>query len=159
MSEIEFRAIDPERLQRMREQESDEYGNPWQARVAEGWEPLRCCLRLPAAGEQIVLMCYSPWTEASPWAEAGPVFVHFAQCAGYSTPGEYPEAFRRSPLMLNTFDHEGARAYEHITFVAPEEDHEAAVRAVMAHPDVAYLHVRSSTAGCFSLAVHRSTVS
>lgn len=154
MSDIEFTAIDPERLTRMREQNADEFGNPWTLRVAEGWEPLRCCLRKARDAEEIALICYTPWTEPSPWAEAGPVFVHFGQCAGYDAPGEYPEDFRRSPSMLNPFDHTGARAYEHITFVKPDDDHEAAVRAVLDQPSVAYLHVRSSTAGCFTFAVH-----
>jgi hypothetical protein len=74
---------------------------------------------------------------------------------GYAATSEWPEAFTRSPSMLNPFDHTGARAYDHITFVQPDEDHEAAVRAVMSHPEVAYLHVRSSVAGCFTFAVER----
>jgi hypothetical protein len=153
MSDIQFRAIDPERLAGMRERGADELGNPWTPRVAEGWEPLRCCLTVAAEGERIALICYTPWTEPSPWAEAGPVFVHFGHCAGYDDTGEYPEAFRHRESMLNPFDHEGARAYEHITFVGPEDDHEAAVRGILEQPDVAYLHVRSATAGCFTFEV------
>lgn len=150
MSDIEYRAIDPERLARMREQQTDEFGNPWALRVAEGWEPLRCCLEIAGEGDEIALICYTPWTEPSPWAEAGPVFVHFGPCQGYQDAGRYPEALRNGKRMLNPFDHEGARAYEHITFVGPEDDHEAAVRRILDEPDVAYLHVRSATAGCFT---------
>lgn len=153
MSDIEFRAIDPGRLDRMRERGADEYGNPWTARTAEGWEPLRCCLRRPDEGEAIALICYTPWTRPSPWLEAGPVFVHFGHCAGYATSGLFPEAFRHSRSMLNPFDHTGARAYQHITVVEPEQDHEAAVRTVLAQPDVAFLHVRSAVAGCFTFEV------
>ena len=153
MSDIEYRAIDPERLARMREQGADEFGNPWKSQPAKGWEPLRCCLAHPAKGEEIALICYTPWTERSPWAEAGPVFVHYGQCDGYADTGEYPEAFRGSKRMLNPFDHSGARAYQHITFVGPEDDHDAAVRRILDEPDVAYLHVRSSEAGCFTFEV------
>jgi Protein of unknown function (DUF1203) len=152
MSDVQFTAIDPERLERMRERGADEHGNPWTMRPAEGWEPLRCCLRKPEAGERIALICYSPWTRPSPWLEAGPVFVHFGRCDGYDTPDVYPEAFRHSRSMLNPFNHEGARAYEHITFLEPEVDHEAAVRTVLAQPDVAFLHVRSAVAQCFTFA-------
>ena len=148
MSDVEYRAIDAERLARMRENKADEQGNPWTLRVAEGWEPVRCCLRYVEAGERIALINYSPWTEASPWAETGPVFVHFGQCAGYD--GGFPEEFRRTKSMLNPFDHDGARAYEHITFVEPDDDHEAAIQRVLSQPGVAYLHVRSATAGCFT---------
>jgi hypothetical protein len=152
---MKFTAIDPDRLNTMREQGADEFGNPWKPRTAQGWEPLRCCLRKAGAAEDIALICYTPWTEASPWAEAGPVFVHFGQCEGYDATGEYPEAFRHSRSMLNPFNYAGARAYEHITFLDPEDDHEAAVRHILDQPDVAYLHVRSATAGCFTFAVHR----
>jgi hypothetical protein len=153
MSDVDFIAIDPERLQRMRERGADEHGNPWTPRTAEGWEPLRCCLRKAEVSEQIALVCYTPWTEPSPWLEAGPVFVHFGQCNGYTTPGDYPEAFLHSRSMLNPFDHTGARAYDHITFLQPEDDHEAAVRTILDQPQVDYLHVRSAIAGCFTFEV------
>jgi hypothetical protein len=153
MTDIEFMAIDPDRLERMRTHEADEHGNPWAPRAAEGWEPLRCCLRIAERDERIALITYSPWTSPSPWQEAGPVFVHFERCAGYPTPGDYPASFRRSPSMINPFDHAGARAYRHITFVEPDDDHEAAVRRVLAEPDVSHIHIRSSTAGCFTFEV------
>jgi hypothetical protein len=153
MGELTFVAVDGQRLARMREQGADEFGNPWVSRVAEGWEPLRCCLRRAGTGEAIALICYSPWVTASPWMEAGPVFVHFAECDGYLDPQRYPEDFRRSPSMINPFGTDGARVYQHITFVSPDDDHEEAVRLVMSQPEVDFLHVRSSTAGCFTFAV------
>jgi Protein of unknown function (DUF1203) len=157
MSDITYIAIDPGRLDAMRQRGADEFGNPWKPRDAEGWEPLRCCLRKATAGEQIALISYSPWSPAwTPWAEAGPVFVHFHRCAGYLTPAEYPPALLRSHSLLNPFDHTGARAYEHIRFVEPGDDHAAAVQAVMDHPDVAYLHVRSAVAQCFTFEVRRA---
>jgi hypothetical protein len=58
-----------------------------------------------------------------------------------------------SALLLNPFDHTGARAYRHITFVEPGDDYPAAVEQVMAQPDVAYLHVRSAVAQCFTFEV------
>ena len=47
----------------------------------------------------------------------------------------------------------GARAYKHIKFVEPGDDYPAAVAMVMAQPEVAYLHVRSATAQCFTFEV------
>jgi hypothetical protein len=153
MSDIEIIAIDPDRLDAMRHRGMDEFGNAWELRPAQGWEPLRCCLRKAEPAEDIALICYSPWSKPSPWAEAGPVFVHFHRCPGYATSGDYPEAFRGSRRMLNPFDHSGARAYDHITFVGPDDDHDAAVRTILDQPDVAFLHDRSATAGCFAFEV------
>ena len=148
MSDVLFLPIDPDRLAAMRDAGEDEFGNPWTPFAAEGWEPLRCCLRPADADERIALITYSPWTAPSPWMEAGPVFVHSGACAGYGTTGVYPAELSRDRRMINPFTHEGARAYDHITFVGPGEQQEAAVRAVLAQPSVAFVHVRSAAAGC-----------
>jgi hypothetical protein len=155
MSTLRYKAIDPERLEAMRGQGADEFGNPWKQRTAEGWEPLRCCLRTAREGGDIALISYSPWLLPwdTAWAEAGPVFVCHRRCAGYQTPGEYPPDLRGRYSLLNPFDKTGARAYRHITFVEPGDDYPAAVEKVMAEPDVAYLHVRSATAQCFTFEV------
>jgi hypothetical protein len=156
MTDIKYVPIAADRLDAMREKGADEFANPWTLRVAEGWEPLRCCLSVAAEGEDIALICYTPWTEPSPWAEAGPVFVHHKRCAGYTDTAAYPAPFTDSRSMLNPFDLSGVRAYEHITFVGPDDDHEAAVRKILEQPEVSYLHVRSATAGCLTFEAHKS---
>jgi hypothetical protein len=155
MDTVTYLAIDPQRLKAMRRQRADEFGQPWVPRSAQGWEPLRCCLRKPVAGEDIALISYSPWPLpwSSPWSEAGPVFVCFDDCPGYPDIDHYPPALRRQHALLNPFDHEGARAYRHIRFVEPDQDHEAAVDTVLSQPDVAFLHVRSAVAQCFTFEV------
>nr|CTQ92267.1 hypothetical protein [Kibdelosporangium sp. MJ126-NF4] len=146
---IRYTAISASRLEAMRNAGKDEFDNKWQLRVAEGWEPLRCCLKTATEGEDIALICYAPWDEPSPWMEAGPVFVHHTECSGYTDTGEFPERHRHSEAILNPFDHTGARAYEHITFLGPDDDHEAALAHVLSQPEVAHVHVRSRKAGCF----------
>jgi Protein of unknown function (DUF1203) len=153
MSDLHVIAIDPKRLDAMRQQGTDEYGNPWQPRASGGWEPLRCCLQMAVAGEDIALICYSPWTRPSPWAEAGPIFVHYGRCAGYQTPGDYPPALRGGRKLLRPYDHSGGIAYDHITFIEPEDDPAAVVGSLVDHPDIAAVHVRSATAGCFAFEV------
>ena len=154
-SNLRYLAIDPERLDAMRQHGADEFGNPWKPRLAEGWEPLRCCLRKAAVGEDITLISYSPWRLpwTTPWSEAGPVFVCLDRCPGYRNPDRYPPELQAQHAQLNPFDHSGARAYEHITFVERHEDHDAAVRAVLGRPEVSFLHVRIAVAQCFTFAV------
>ena len=81
------------------------------------------------------------------------MFVCHRRCPGYQTPGQYPPELADRYSLLNPFDHTGARAYQDITFVQPGEDHGAAAEAVLARPGVAYLHVRSATAQCFTFEV------
>jgi hypothetical protein len=156
MDTPKYLAIEPHRLDSMRQQGADEFGIPWKLRIAEGWEPLRCCLRKAALGEDITLISYSPWTLpwTTPWSEAGPVFVCYRRCQGYPTTNRYPPELQAQHAQLNPFDSSGARAYEHIAFVERHEDHEAAVHAVLSQPDVSWLHVRSAVAQCFTFEVH-----
>jgi hypothetical protein len=152
---LTYLAIDPHRLDTMRHRGADEFGHPWKPRTAQGWEALRCCLRTAESGEDIALISYSPWPLPwnSTWSEAGPVFVCFHRCPGYPDAGRYPQALQRQHALLNPFDHQGARAYRHIRFVEPDQDHDAAVRTVLGQPDVAFLHVRSAVAQCFTFEV------
>jgi hypothetical protein len=147
--EIHYTAIPAERLAAMRTAGADELGNKWQLTIAEGWEPLRCCLQRAEKDEDIALICYTPWTAPSPWMEAGPVFVHYEECDGYNSTNMYPPLFVNNKAILNPFDHSGGRAYDHITFLEPEDDHVAAVEEILGQPEVAFLHSRSREAGCF----------
>ena len=156
MTEIQYLPIDADRLAAMREKGADEFGNPWTPYPASGKEPLRCCLRLAGKGESIALITYTPWTRTDPWMEAGPVFVHSGECAGYAQTGTYPEAFAHSRRMFNTFDRDGVRAYRHITFVGPDDDHDTIVRTLLANPEIGFVHVRSTDAGCFTFEARRT---
>ena len=80
------------------------------------------------------------------------MFVCYQRCAGYQAPGEYPPDMRTNYSLLSPFGPDGARAYQHITFVEPDDDHAAAVRAVMSQPGVASL----AWPGCTSAARWRN---
>jgi hypothetical protein len=68
--------IPPTRLSAIIESGRDHLGNPVQPWPVEGWEPLRCCLRIAEPGDQVSLVAYRPFDDPSPWSEVGPVFVH-----------------------------------------------------------------------------------
>jgi hypothetical protein len=53
MSDLNVIAIDPGRLESIRRARTDERGNEIVAGPAEGWEPLRCCLRIARADESL----------------------------------------------------------------------------------------------------------
>jgi hypothetical protein len=149
-------AIDPGRLDAMRAAGADGHGNPFTAYPADGDEPLRCCLNRAAAGEPIALISYAPFTAPSPWREVGPVFVHAEQCAGYAPDAGLPPAWRDGPRILRTYDRDNALDYDHITLVDEGDDIEPAVRALLAIPEVATVHVRALLPQCFAYAVTRA---
>jgi hypothetical protein len=153
MTQLQVIAIPSDRLERIRHDQRDDLGNPVTSRTALGWEPLRCCLRVASVGEAIALISYEPFAHRSPWSEAGPVFVHLAECSGYSTPAELPAALRTGPRVLRTYAADGSLAYEDIMLVADGVDLEPALAELLARPDVARVHVRAHLSQCFTYEV------
>ena len=146
--------LDPARLDAVREEGVDEFGNPFTPYDASGdGEPLRCCLRFARAGERIALISWAPFTEGSPWREVGPVYVHAEHCEGY---GErwLPGQLRRGPRVLRTYRADGSMDYAHNTLVG-DEDIEPVLDRLLAEPEVATVHVRTVLPQCFLYAVTR----
>jgi hypothetical protein len=153
MTSLQVSAIDPSRLDAIRHTGHDEAGNPLAPLAAQGWEPLRCCLALAAAGDPILLISYSPFTGRSPWAETGPVFVHGERCQGYRASGELPDALRTGPRVLRTYHADESLDYADITVVDEGEDIEAHLLDLLALPAVDTVHVRALVSQCFTYAV------
>jgi hypothetical protein len=147
-------AIDPARLDAVRKAGVDDFGNPFTAYGASGQgEPLRCCLRFARAGEPIALISWAPFTEVSPWREVGPVYVHAVRCAGPAAPG-VPHGLSRGPLLLRTYRADRSMDYAHHTLIGAEAV-EPMLEDLLAHPDVATVHVRTVLPQCFLYAVTR----
>jgi uncharacterized protein DUF1203 len=146
--------IDPARLDAVREAGVDGFGNPLTSFPATGsGEPLRCCLRFARPDEEIVLISYAPFEQASVWREVGPVYVHASRCEGYADQA-LPEELRRGPRVLRAYRADGSMNYEHNTLVG-EEDLEPVLDRLLAEPDVETVHVRTVLPQCFLYAVTR----
>ena len=147
-------AIDPARLDAVREVGADEFGNPFTPYDATGrGEPLRCCLRLARPEERIALISWAPFTLLSPWREVGPVYVHAERCSGPGEPG-VPAGLSRGPLLLRTYRADGSMNYDHNTLVGAE-DVEPMLEDLLAKEEVATVHVRTVLPQCFLYAVTR----
>jgi hypothetical protein len=143
-------AIDPKRLEHIRAHDADERGEPLKHFPAEGWEPLRCCLRFPNAGEQIALLSFSPFPYLGPWAESGPIYIHSERCCGYTQPDKLPSDFRTGPRILRTYRADGTLDYENITLVPEGEDLEKPIRQLLEKPAVSTIHVRAVLSQCYT---------
>ena len=147
-------AIDPARLDAVRDAGVDDFGNPFSPYDATGQgEPLRCCLRFARPGEPIALISWAPFTEVSPWREVGPVYVHADRCQGYDGPALPPE-LDRGPRVLRTYRADGSMDYGHNT-LTEDEDLTPAIEGLLAEPGVATVHVRTVLPQCFLYAVTR----
>ncbi|MET7958838.1 DUF1203 domain-containing protein [Micromonospora zamorensis] len=132
----------------------DAADRPVEARRAAGGEPLRCCLRDAAEGEELLLFGYAPPGAAGPYREIGPVFAHAAACPGPDPAGGHPPAWRGRPQVLRAYDRHGricgGRLHD-------GTDPEGVIAELLVDPTARELHSRNVVYGCFMFVVRRAT--
>lgn len=131
----------------VREHGSDPvWGHPARTELATGYGPCRLCLRTFQEGRELrMLFTHDSYSGVAAFPLPGPVYIHADECARYDGEG-FPPDLR--PLAL-TFEAvaEGPRV------VALERTHgegvEDAIARLLDLPEVDYLNVRNTEAGCF----------
>jgi hypothetical protein len=149
-----FEAIPQARLQEIRTAGVDEAGNRLTVQAGnEGGNPLRCCLRESAPGEQMLLIAYTPPGTRGAYAERGPVFVCAQPCDGYLTPHQYPPALSHRQQVVRAYDRDGQIADG---VLASDGEHAMTVIGeLLARPGVTLVHLRNVGYGCYNFAVRR----
>ncbi|HEX5832055.1 MAG TPA: DUF1203 domain-containing protein, partial [Gemmatimonadaceae bacterium] len=83
----------------------------------------------------------------------GPVFIHEARCERYPEDGGFPRELARHALTFNAYGRgRKLRAQEHVADGAVEP----VIARLLTRPDVDYIHVRDTEAGCFDFAIVRN---
>lgn len=152
MSEYRVVALDQQTAETVRTSlRAPGYGHPAHVEVASGYGPCRACLRQFRQGqEERVLFTYNPFPEeATPGP--GPVFIHKEPCARYDAAG-FPAGLAGIPLLGEGYDAGGFP----VARVPLHGDPDRSLSALLAHRQVAYVHVRNAEAGCFIARVERS---
>jgi hypothetical protein len=127
--------------------------HPAHVELARGYGPCRHCLRTFRVGEENrILFTYDPFSELESEPLPGPVFIHEHNCELYPVDGAFPEDLRSHPLTLNAYSR-GRKllAQEHAT----DRDLDAKIERLLARPEIDYIHVRDTEAGCYDLRVER----
>lgn len=133
---------------------SPQYGHPAHREVAAGYGPCRSCLRPFRQGaEDRLLFTYDPFGKSESLPLPGPVFVHADACDGYEGSGGFPSELRFIPATLNAYGR--GRKLREVRYVEPGSDAERVIDELLARPDVDYIHVRNTEAGCFMFEVRR----
>jgi hypothetical protein len=147
-------AIAPAHLDLIRTTGADGHGNQLRPFAATGeGEPLRCCLRYAEPGEQITLISYAPFEQASVWREVGPVYIHAERCQGHTATGQLPAQLAAGPRVLRTYRADNTMNYDHNTVVSDRGDLRPIIARLLGEPDVATVHVRTLAPQCFLYAV------
>jgi hypothetical protein len=129
------------------------YGHPVHAEVATGYGPCRLCLRdFSIGGDRRLLFTYDCFHGKENLQLPGPVFIHEGSCERYPEDGGFPAESRRRPLTLNAYG-PGRR------LVAQEYVRDGSVEPIIVRlfdsPEVEYIHVRDTNAGCFDFSIER----
>lgn len=129
------------------------YGHPVHVETATGYGPCRHCLRAFAIGEESrTLFTYDPFDGLDPVPLPGPVFIHTRDCARYPEDGGYPEVLRQYSAVLTAYGPQRRLIAE----VQVDDGTQAAkAEQLLDQPDVAYVHVRDKSAGCYDFRIER----
>jgi len=132
---------------------SPNYGFPAHREIAAGRAPCRHCLQLIERGkEELLLFTYDPFRELGQPPLPGPVYVHAEECSRHQEGNVIPEPYRGQQLTLEGYG-EGRALLKEIR-VSSGEEQEAAER-LFSEEQIRYVHVRSTTAGCFLFRLER----
>jgi Protein of unknown function (DUF1203) len=130
------------------------YGFPAHAELATDDAPCRHCLRSFVVGkDRRILFTFDRFTGIESLPQPGPVYVHAEACPRYSEDAGFPEELRRSPRTVEAYAR-GRRllAQEYVA----DGKFEPVIEKLLTHPNVDYLQVNSTTAGCFTFRIERA---
>jgi hypothetical protein len=129
------------------------YGHPAHSELGADPAPCRHCLRLIAPGvDRRILFTYDRFTGVESLPLPGPVFIHAEACERYIESAGFPNELRSSPRTLEGYAR--GRCLLAQRYVADGRV-EMAIEQLFALPDVDYIQVNSTTAGCFTFRIER----
>lgn len=124
---------------------SPEYGHPAAREIARGTGPCRVCLqRFTVGADERILFTWRSRVDDGSVGAPGPVFIHAEPCTQYRGT-KFPEDLHSLPVILE--GRANGNLIPHAVSV-PGAEADAALAALFADPDVAYVHVRHGAAGC-----------
>jgi hypothetical protein len=128
------------------------YGFPAYTEVSTGGAPCRHCLRMISPGERWTLFTHDAFEGIETLPLPGPVYVHAEACERYPEDGGFPTELRNSPRTLNAY----ARGAQLLAQEYVEGGNvDTGIERLFARSDVDYIHVRSTTAGCYTFRIER----
>ena len=144
-------------LTRVRTEGLDDLGQPVKHVIASGGEPCRDVLRRARRGEQLILASHSPFTKPGPYKEFGPIFVLAEESREVvhrdAVPAGGDDDYLRAKFAIRAYSEEEAIVDAALVDAASAQD---VVERFFARGDVAFLHARFPTYGCFALRLDRA---
>lgn len=136
---------------------ADANGQTPERKISEGGSmPCRHCLAEIAAGDEYLILAHRPFPAAQPYAELGPIFLHAKECPRYADERSVPEMFRGwDNIMLRGYGADDRIVYGTGTVIGTGQI-EATADAILANPEVRYVHARSAKNNCYQCRIERA---
>jgi hypothetical protein len=128
--------------------------HPTHTEVARGHGPCRLCLRAFSVGQdRRILFTLDPFAGLESLPLPGPVFIHEGACQRHAADAGFPIDLRGRGLTIQGFG-TGRRllAEEHVENGSVD----LVIERLFERPDVRYLHVRDTAAGCYDFRIERA---
>ncbi len=147
---LAFQAIPTDRARKIQAGGVDAYGLVAETMVSDGGgNPCRHCLNDIPEGEEMLVLAYCPFPAPQPYAEIGPIFLCPTPCERSPETDVLPDMLRTRDRFLirgYTSDH---RIQYGTGQIVPVGDVEKVAEKILAHNDVAYIHMRSASNNCY----------
>jgi hypothetical protein len=154
MKNLRVVAIDTAVAERVRSTlKAPVFGFPAHVEQGDDDAPCRHCLQLIPRRQRRILFTYDRFSGKESLPQPGPVYIHADNCPRYPENGYFPEQLRNSPRTLEAY----ARGRELVAQKYVKDGRfEPAIQELFADPQVDYLQVHSTTAGCFTFRIERA---
>jgi len=114
--------------------------------------PCRVSLEDARKGETLILLHHTSHDVATPYRSAYAIYVREGAAQAVPCIDSVPPVFEGRPLGLRGFSAEGILL--DATLAAPNAA-DAAIRALLANPAIAYIHAHNAAHGCFAARIER----
>ena len=129
------------------------YKHPTHTETATSYGPCRQCLQFFTPGvDRRVLFTYDSFLGVDDKRQPGPVFIHEHECSSYSATREFPEHLSSHSLTLEAYGKGKEFRQSAVRMDAPVQP---MIGELFSRPDVDYIIVRDTDAGCFDCAIVR----
>jgi hypothetical protein len=133
---------------------SPKYGFPVHREVAAGRAPCRHCLEVVKLHqEEVLLFTMDAFHGLNVPPSPGPAYIHAEACTRFTGNGGIPEAYRGRLLTLEAFGTDRKLISE---VRAKDSQEEKIAEEMFTNPEVQYVQVRSTEAGCFLFRLERN---
>lgn len=149
-----FSGMSQEEADAFRQGRPDAYGKSPEPMTSDGTAPCRCCLKLIAAGSDMLVLAYRPFRELQPYAETGPIFLCADHCQAVVSSPDLPDVVVSPEYLLKGYSPDERIVYG-TGQITPKADVAAYANTLLERDDISFVDLRSAKNNCWQARMTR----